>query len=586
MFKRKNEMVELKKRKNILIVIGCVFLLYILLCGNITNASSDLKVDTVISGIGNNGGFSCLALDSNDRPHICYYDDSNQAVGYVHFDGNSWIFKLVDYVGYDASLPSMELDSNDYPHIVYRNENYLKYAYYDGEWHTETITKTSTVNSGYCSIILDETDYPHIIYNLYDYHDYYLKYAYYNGNDWIFENISVGYTIIPALGLTEENHPHTVYSSLPEGSSNISSAQITHSYYDGKDWDSEIIPTNDIGMFFSLDLDNNDYPHFVYGTHSEESYDYADDLKYAYYDGKNWNIEIIESDGLVGILPSLSLDKNDHPHISYTKHFSTSIQNELKYAYYDGESWIIESLMGDLGRYGGLSSIVLDKNDNPHFSFNNAEEKTLNYAHFLEQNSIASTKNDGLLSVLNVYINQINDIELLSTYDVLSIIFLISAIYLILSKKKKKTFNSIDTSIKSTDNDFEFKDNIPKEDLNNSNFDCKNNGKALYDFLKIMYEDKKATDEKYIYKKMKINENEFADLVAKLEENGFFKFCSDEEGEITDKGIEYLEKKDAELKLNTFKQKISQWEKEGYQIKNLENMLENNEKLLKLNKLY
>ena len=62
-------------------------------------------------------------------------------------------------------------------------------------------------------------------------------------------------------------------------------------------------------------------------------YDYTNtNLKYAYYDGSSWHIETVDSYGDVGMFTSsIALDSNDHPHISY---YDVSWGN-LKYARMD-----------------------------------------------------------------------------------------------------------------------------------------------------------------------------------------------------------------------------------------------------------
>ncbi|MFN7132156.1 MAG: hypothetical protein ACK4N5_08740, partial [Myxococcales bacterium] len=41
------------------------------------------------------------------------------------------------------------------------------------------------------------------------------------------------------------------------------------------------------------------------------------DLKYAYFDGAVFRVLVVESNGNVGWNPTLILDANDNPHISY-----------------------------------------------------------------------------------------------------------------------------------------------------------------------------------------------------------------------------------------------------------------------------
>ena len=49
-----------------------------------------------------------------------------------------------------------------------------------------------------------------------------------------------------------------------------------------------------------------------------QDYYYLDsNLKYAYYDGSTWHLETVDSSGDTGIRTSIALDSDDNPHISY-----------------------------------------------------------------------------------------------------------------------------------------------------------------------------------------------------------------------------------------------------------------------------
>jgi len=99
------------------------------------NSNSDLKyayydrnewrIETVDSS-GWVGLDPCISLDSRDRPHISYYAyvmDSDLNVDcdlkYVHFDGYSWQIETIDSIGNVGGYSSLALDSYDHPHISY-----------------------------------------------------------------------------------------------------------------------------------------------------------------------------------------------------------------------------------------------------------------------------------------------------------------------------------------------------------------------------------------------------------------------------------------------------------------------------------
>lgn len=79
----------------------------------------------------------------------------------------------------------------------------------------------------------------------------------------------------------------------------------------------------------SLALDSKNRPHIAYG---------GDHLYYAWNDGTQWNFMTVDAEYGVGQSASLSVDRNDRPHISYYD----QVNGRLKYAHYDGANWLIE----------------------------------------------------------------------------------------------------------------------------------------------------------------------------------------------------------------------------------------------------
>jgi len=287
-----------------------------------TWTGSEWQVETVDSG--EIGYITSLAVDSNNLPHISYFDEYNMELKYVYWTGSSWSIQIIpDANPYKSSL---ELDQNDSPHIssglsVYDPWSvywgYVDYSTWNGtSWDVQEIESGDFLLVGTTSLALDSTGNPHIAYATHrpDFDDYKLKYAYWTDTGWIIQ---------------------TVYSSSAV-------------------W------------YLSLALDENDLPRIAY---------YDGVLKYAAYDGTAWDINVVDQSGDVGHYPSLAFDSINNPHISY---YDVTNGN-LKYAFWDNGIWNILTVdsIGDVGMY---TSLVLDENGNPHISYYDATNLDLKYA--------------------------------------------------------------------------------------------------------------------------------------------------------------------------------------------------------------
>ena len=93
-------------------------------------------------------------------------------------------------------------------------------------------------------------------------------------------------------------------------------------------------PIDYVGSQASLALDSEGYPHIAYYSVGQGDYCNDEKIKYAAYDGATWHIQDVIED-CVGAQPSLALDAQDVPHISYFHESS----DELQLADWDGSAW-------------------------------------------------------------------------------------------------------------------------------------------------------------------------------------------------------------------------------------------------------
>ena len=146
------------------------------------------------------GEGSSLALDSQNRPHISYLNgvDDTGNPGYVTWTGSSWSYQTIDTNALDTCIA---VDSQDYPHILYSHP-LVKYASWNGsKWDIQTVD-----NIEFGPMVLDSLDNPHIAYNS----GFDIMYSYWTGSAWIVESIGdTGRAV--SLALDSEDNPHISY---------------------------------------------------------------------------------------------------------------------------------------------------------------------------------------------------------------------------------------------------------------------------------------------------------------------------------------------------------------------------------------
>lgn len=330
-----------------------------------------------------------LVLDATDKPHITYswgwatrYGWEETKLNYAYRDGPGWQIETIASAspGRVASFVSSAIDGFGRLHTVFSNGSAvhpIQYAWHDGsDWQMETITDDTgfSLRGRAFSLALDTNNRPHIsLHGAFAPYRHRLRYVWHDGVNWNAQILAEADVIFTSLALDNADRPHIGYYDGDQRT-------LRYAFQEGGTWQSEIVDrasdSDKVGTYSSLALDSLNHPHVSY-------YDIVKaDLRYAQYDGINWQVETIDSAGDVGVCTSLALDNFDRPHVSYID----ETNEKVKYTRYDGATWQTETV-DDIDAEGyGLErlcpSLALDDNSRPHISYASAAYGDLRYAWF------------------------------------------------------------------------------------------------------------------------------------------------------------------------------------------------------------
>ena len=320
-----------------------------------TVLAGEWHVENVDLSVPDSGNDTSLDLTSNDIPYIAYFNSDRLLLAYK--EGGEWNIETVDDEGPFTYYVSLALDSQDRPHIAYfqwhpaRN---LKYASWTGtEWHIEQVDDGAGT---YCSLALDSSDRPCIAYCDLDKH---LIYARWDGDEWLYDYIDTGEDECTHVShaLDSDYHPHISYKEGIED-------DLKYVYREGSEWLIETVDTQEnAGNYSSIAMDSQDQPHIGY-HYIAGGYAWA---RHAYRSNSQWFIDTVDNDAMMQCMGhiSLALDSKDRPYIS--SYAFNGCFDSPRCSYFNGERWLSDYV--DWYSIAYSTSNAVDSIDQPHISY-------------------------------------------------------------------------------------------------------------------------------------------------------------------------------------------------------------------------
>lgn len=321
---------------------------------------------------GDVGRGTALALDSLDRPHIAYRDQTNGALKYAVKSYAGWLIETVPGTGIPRAELSLQLDSADRPHISFGAINLdgspigTRYAYKDGAlWHVETVEPYSTSGT---SLAIQENDEPCLAYG--DSTNGTLKYACRQNGVWTVQPVDADAPAIKHLSMALDLNGQPRIAFQDSNSGPTLTTPLSYASWTGTDWTiATADPLSETGGWPSLKLDSAGNPHISHYTWNNW------DLKYTVWTGSAWETELVYTEGMAGSFTSLMLANDDRPLITF---FDLTNQS-LRLARHTGAGWDLE-IIDSGNRVGEYSSAVLSRNQRVHVSYYDATAGDLKYA--------------------------------------------------------------------------------------------------------------------------------------------------------------------------------------------------------------
>lgn len=297
-----------------------------------------------------------------------------------------WTFDYVDGFGGEILSLDSALDSNGYPHVVYwAQERYLRYAWWNGdEWQMETVNDSGLLYGAevWVSLTFDANGSPLVIYGTADGSSRgELRYAYRDANGWVSSRIATHLAYGDSdMGLDAQGRLHVAFIQreyLGIGSlCNECSLAIKHAYWDGTSWSIQTVDEFDVDFDYSgslsMALDSAGGPHVVYAVFDDDTH--AGFFKYARWTESKWETSYVlpPEVPLEGSIyvHQLELDSQGRPHFIH----SVSANDELRYTFASETGWESEKV-GNQEYYFRDASLALQADGRAIISYADASQR-------------------------------------------------------------------------------------------------------------------------------------------------------------------------------------------------------------------
>jgi hypothetical protein len=318
-----------------------------------------------------------IAVDKDQNLHLSYFSGGFK---YAFRPANSshWFnMNVAAGGGYTEAFTRMTIDDAGNPSICF-TPGILNYASFEKRgWNIQQIDPQAGLIDYSCSLAIAPNGTRHVLWYQYGGPGggYYLhlKHAVLTNGAWVARTVDFeGQTgKWNSLVLDAQGNPHVSYDSFLKG-------QLKYAYWDGKEWKHTVVDSpaisadgaNSHGLGSSLVLNREGKAQISYETDTT--------LKYATEKDGAWKIETLDSvtvsGSWMGFRTRQALDPQGNAHIVYED------AGRVKHAYWDGAKWNIQVVSGAGLRTHRFESIAIDREGNIYISYQDASDGSVKVA--------------------------------------------------------------------------------------------------------------------------------------------------------------------------------------------------------------
>jgi hypothetical protein len=262
-------------------------------------------------------------------------------------------------LGGGVNYTSLSLDNQGNPQIcsTYLSLG-LRYARYDGkQWNIQEVAPQDKSIQAGCAVVITPDGTPHISwYSIPDVTYAHLRYATLRNGVWLMRTLDFDMQTGKwhNMILDPQGNPCLSYDAFVKG-------LLKLARWDGKDWNIRVVDFRgahgsdySLGMGSSVVFDSHGNAHISYYSDTE--------MRHAWQDGQSWKVETVDkitpSGAYLDYRSSIVLDKDGFPHISYED------RGMAKHAFWDGRQWHVQAIATSGVSPSRFSAMTIDTKHN------------------------------------------------------------------------------------------------------------------------------------------------------------------------------------------------------------------------------